>query len=169
MRTFINLLVIVSLVSLTGCIPGLFGGTGGQASFQYSSSMGDTNGFALTPFNTSYVNAQPVSSTVRITVQEDSDTPRQLFLDVAGQLAPGFSCPLAQGSLMGVSPSGCTLVYRQLDPQSNESSGKVTITGGTLTVTAYDGQNLSFNFEATLQTPAGGSFTLQGSGSSRIQ
>jgi hypothetical protein len=168
MRTFINLLVVVSLVSLTGCIPGLFGGMYGQASVQYSNPTGDTNGFALTGFNDSYVIAQRVSSAVRITVQENSDTPRQLFLDIAGQLAPGFSCPLAQGSLMGVS-SGCTLVYRQLDPQSNESSGSVTITGGTLTVTAYDGQNLSFSFEASAQTPAGGSFTLQGSGSSSIQ
>jgi hypothetical protein len=169
MRTFINLLVIVLLVSLTGCIPGLFGGMGGQASVQYGNPTGDTNGFALTGFNDSYVVAQRVSSAIRITVQEDSDTPRQFLLDVAGQLAPGFSCPLAQGSIMGVSTRGCTLVYRQLDLQSNESSGSVTITGGTLTITAYDGQNLSFSFEASAQTSAGGSFTLRGSGSSSIQ
>jgi hypothetical protein len=190
MRTFINLLVIVSLLSLTGCIPGLFGtpipllssptgcltgctpglsDTGGQASVQYGSPSGDTTGFVLTPFNTSQITASRFETTINIIIQANQDVQRTLFLTLNGQLAPGFTCPLKQGSIGGaIVADGCTLAYQQAAFDGSQSV-QSSFTSGAVTVTAYDGRSLSFNFEATLQTPAGGSFTLQGSGSSSIQ
>jgi hypothetical protein len=167
MRTFINLLVTVSLVSLTGCIPGLFGG-GGQVSVQYGSPTGDTTGFVLTPFDTSQLTANRFDTTINIAIQANQDVQRTLFLTLNGQLAPGFTCPLKQGSFGGGSADGCTFAYQQAAFDGSQSV-QSSFTSGAVTVTAYDGRSLSFNFEATLQTPAGGSFILQGSGSSSIQ
>ncbi len=195
MRTFINLLVIVSLLSLTGCIPELFVGTpipgassipglssptgcvtgctpglsGGQASVQYSNSSGDTTGFVVTPFDTAQVTVNRFDTTINIIIQANQDVQRNIILTLNGQLAPGFTCPLKQGSIGGaIVADGCTLAYQQAAFNGSQSV-QSSFTSGAVTVTAYDGQSLSFNFEATLQTPAGGSFTLQGSGSSSIQ
>jgi hypothetical protein len=167
MRTFINLLVIVSLLNLTGCIPGLFGG-GGQASVQYSDPSGDTTGFVLTPFDTSQITANRFDTTIDIAIQANQDVQRTMFLTLNGQLAPGFTCPLKQGSFGGGSADGCTLAYQQAAFDGSHYV-QSSFTSGAVMVTAYDGPSLSFNFEATLQTPAGGSFTLQGSGSSSVQ
>jgi hypothetical protein len=169
MRTFINLLVVVSLLSLTGCIPGLFGGTGGQVSVQYGSSSGDTTGFVLTPFDTSQVTANRFDTTTLVAIQANQDVLHTMLFTLQGQLAPGFTCTLKQGSFGGGgSADGCTLAYQQsASDGSNAQQGSVT--SGAVTVTAYDGPSLSFSFEATLQTLAGGSFTLQGSGSTSIQ
>jgi hypothetical protein len=168
MRTFINLLVVVSLVSLTGCIPGLFGAAGGKASFQYSGPSGDTTGFALTPFDTSQISANRFDATMLIAIQANQDVLHSMFLTLQGQLVPGFTCPLKQGSFGGASANGCTLAYQQ-SASDGSNALQSTVTSGAVTVTAFDGSSLSFNFEATLQTPAGGSFTLQGSGSTSIQ
>jgi hypothetical protein len=169
MRTFINLLVVVSLVSLTGCIPGLFGGTGGQVSVQYGNSSGDTTGFFFTPFSTSQITANRFDTTTLIAIQANQDVLRTLLLTLNGQLAPGFTCTLKQGSFGGRgSANGCTLAYQQ-SASDGSAALPSTVTSGAVTVTAFDGPSLSFHFEATLQTPAGGSFTLQGSGSSSIQ
>jgi hypothetical protein len=167
-RIFINLLVVVSLVSLTGCIPGLFGGAGGQASFQYGSPIGDTTGFVFTPFDTSQITANRFDDTTLIAIQANQDVLHSMFLTLQGQLAPGFTCPLKQGSFGGGAANGCTLAYQQ-SASDGSNALQSSVTSGAVTVTAYNGPNLSFNFEATLQTPAGGSFTLQGSGSSVIQ
>lgn len=168
MRTFINLLVIVSLVSLTGCIPGLFGAAGGNASFQYSSPSGDTTDFALTPFATAQITANRFDTTMLIAIQANQDVLHSMFLTLQGQLAPGFTCPLKQGSFGGGGSAGCTLAYQQSASDGSHAL-QSSVTSGVVTVTAYDGRNLSFNFEATLQTPVGGSFTLQGSGSTSVQ
>lgn len=195
MRTLINLLVIVSLLSLTGCIPELFVGTpipgassipglssptgcvtgctpglsgGGQASVQYSNPSGDTTGFSLTPFNTSQILANRFDTTINIIIQANQDVQRTMFLTLNGQLAPGFTCPLKQGSFGGGAANGCTLAYQQSASDGSHAL-QSTVTSGAVTVTAFDGPSLSFTFEALLQTPAGGSFTLQGSGSASIQ
>jgi hypothetical protein len=191
MRTFINLLVIVSLLSLTGCVPGLFGtpipllssppgcltgctpglsgSTGGQASVQFGNSSGDITGFVVTPFDTSHVTANRFDTTTFVAIQANQNVQRTMFFTLNGQLAAGFTCALKQGSFGGGSSAdGCTLAYQQITSDGSAAL-QSTVASGAVTVIAYDGSSLSFNFEATLQTPAGGSFTLQGSGSSSVQ
>jgi hypothetical protein len=170
MRNLINFIVVVSLVSLTGCIPGLFGGgTYGQASLQYSNPSGDTTGFLLTDLSNSNVLVSRFSKTsLLISIQPSGtgDIYRVLSLTLAGQLAPGFSCPLTQGNPSSPSTTACTLSYGQVQG-TNSVQGNVT--SGTATVTAYDGPSLGFTFEATIQTPAGGSFTVRGAGTGTVQ
>jgi hypothetical protein len=156
MRTLISLFVFVSMLSLTGCLPGLFG-TGSQASVQYTGSSGDTASFSLTSFDTQFAGAVQVGENLSITITPE-DGSRVLDLKLNGQLASGFSCPLTGG--------GCTLNYSQ---QSTALPLQATVTEGTLIITSYDGQTIAYTFEATLQTSSGGSFSVRGTGSSRIE
>jgi hypothetical protein len=155
MRTLINLLVFVSILGLAGCFP-MFG-TGGQASVQYTGPNGDTANFTLTSFDTRFASVVQVGENISITITPE-DGSRILDLRLSGPLASGFSCPLTGGV--------CTLGYSQ---QSTAFPLQATVKEGTLTVTSYDAQTIAYTFEATLQTSSGGSFSVRGTGSSRIE
>jgi hypothetical protein len=153
---------------LGGClptgIPNPFADTGGSARVSYGVASGDPGAFALAPFTTRYARAEQRGSEITLTLEE-AGRDRVLRFLIAQPGPAARSCPLQTGTPAGL-PFGCSLTYLQATPV-RVTPDQAVVRSGTLQLTESAAE-LTFSFEAVLEAPSGGTFTVTGSGRAEL-